>query len=282
MPDPDWLAAARALMTTPRRGACGPYELLTDAADPRLDATCAIVAATAEAGFREHLGVELVGPSRGAVVVFSRRSDFRSFVSAVSTLPAGYSGFSRASRSIVALPAGDDPWTFAATLTHELVHLLQRRAFGPGLPPWLAEGLAQVLSDEAGAGEAPHSPERSSIEARRQRLRAAHETGVLRPIAELVSLERASFGRATISYDYEQSAELVRLLLLDANLGARFRALLEALARGERLEPSGFMSALATGDAELDERFQTWLSESGSNAARDGGRQPPAGTDRPV
>ena len=102
-PDRDWLDSARALMENDSEGACGPYRLISDVADGRLLALCDRLATPLDATYRSRLGLDPVGEPRGAILLFEDRDDFRRFSIDVAGLAAGYAGFSRSARGIVAL-----------------------------------------------------------------------------------------------------------------------------------------------------------------------------------
>jgi hypothetical protein len=149
--------------------------------------------------------------------------------------------------------------TFLATLTHELTHLAIRRAFGDGLPPWLTEGLADGVGDTATENGFARLDDLRGIRVQLERLRGAYDLDRAGGVERLVSLERGRFDRGVISYDYEQSALLVRWLLADPVLAPRFRAFLADLAGGLSWSPERFRRALGVPWAELDRRLEAWV-----------------------
>lgn len=260
---PEVLAAARRhLGATARSGHCGPYELLTDVdAAPVLE-ICQRIGSELDEVYRRRFGLEPLGRPADAVLLFSSAQAFRRFADETAGLRVGYAGFSDASRGFVALHVEGEPLAeTAATLAHELTHLVHRRALGPGLAPWLSEGLADAIGDAAtpeGLGELAG---RRGAEALAARLAGAYELGRVRPLRELVALRRAEFDRGTVSFDYEQSALLVRYLLADGELAPRFRRFLRRLAEGERYGPELLRENLLISWEELDRGLERWVRE---------------------
>ncbi|MDH3745690.1 MAG: hypothetical protein OES47_11385, partial [Acidobacteriota bacterium] len=263
-PDPAWLAAARDVMTDEREERCGPYLMLTDSRDPRIGGVCERIGAALDGEYRNLYGIEPVGEPKGAVLVFSRAAEFRAFASEVGHVRVGYAGFSRATRGVVALSSdGLAAVEMAPTLAHELTHLVNRRALGSDLPRWLAEGLADGIGDTAGAGGLGVLEGFVGVEAQRRRLLEAYGADRVPRIERLVALERSDFDREVVSYDYEQSALLVRFLLLDPELAPKLRSLLGRLASGERYEPQMLTDELALDGESLEVRFRSWFGGAG-------------------
>lgn len=262
-PDRSWVAAAREILGPGgREHACGPYRLLTDAEPARWRPLCEGVASELEATYSNRLGVQPVGAPLGTILLFARREDFRSYVANRTGLPRGYAGFSRASRGIVALVTTDSLDSLARTLAHEIAHLLHRRTFGPNLPPWLAEGLADAVGDTASATGIGPLVGISGADAVANRLVAALETAELRPPSDLLVLSRTQFDEGILSYDYEQSALFVRFLLLDAELGDLFRQFLHQLASGTPYRPADLTATLGIPITTLEAKFEHWLLAS--------------------
>jgi len=262
--DEPGLAEARSFLATPARSeACGPYRLVTDADDRLLStlrAICAEPVASFEATYLERLGVAPSHPPRGTLVLFADPRRFRAYVAARADLPQGYAGFSLATRGLVVLPAAGLPADeIARTLVHELAHLAHRRAFGADLDRWLAEGLADAVSDTAHAGGQKPLAGFTGVEGLRIRLLGGYAAGRTRPLRELAALPDGEFDRGRISHDYEQSALLVRFLLLDPELGPLFRGWLAARARQGRSADARFPPDRESDWDEIDRRFRRWL-----------------------
>jgi len=142
----DQLLIARELMGVEgARGSLGPYPLYTDVEPAGRLATLDRLAAQIEPAYRRRYGATPEGEAREAVLVFADRETYRLFQSRearIRGIPAG--GYAR--HGMLALWVGDrQPHDLAATLIHEVTHLLNRRAVGPALPPWLDEGMAYDL-----------------------------------------------------------------------------------------------------------------------------------------
>lgn len=259
------LQQARRHMKDPRQARCGPYQLETDmragsTTGADLVEICKQLAAPLDQVFEERFGIDPRGEPREAVFLFAHRESFRAFARESGRLRAGYAAYADGSRGFVALPAGDDEDAFAQTLAHELTHLVLRRALGPGLPPWLSEGLADAVGD-------PASPEGlqpllglRGVEGQARRLRDAYRrqpAGL--GLERLAALDRASFDQGSPAYDYEQSALFVRYLLLDESLAPLFRHYLARLAAGQGPRPELLTETLGRSWAQLDDGFRSWL-----------------------
>ena len=145
-PPQDQMLIARELMGVEgARGSLGPYPLYTDVEPPGRLATLDRLAAQIEPAYRRRYGRSPEGEAREAVLVFSDRETYRRFQSRearIQGIPTG--GYAR--HGMLALWVGDrQPHDLAATLIHEVTHLLNRRSIGPALPPWLDEGMAYDL-----------------------------------------------------------------------------------------------------------------------------------------
>jgi len=244
--------------------------LVTDAASQllgRIRALCAGPVAALEGEYRARLGIAPAHPPAGTLVLFAERRHYRRYVAADGALPKVYAGFSLAADGLVALPVGDLAIDdVARTLIHELAHLAHRRAFGLQLEPWLSEGLSDAFGYSAGPeGFAPLAGF-TGLEGLRARLLGGYALGRAGSVERLVGLSRDQFDRDPVSHDYDQSALLVRFLLLDPELSSRFRAWLAARTfRGE--EPAAPLpEALGLDIAGLDQRFRTWLSSPSPRA----------------
>ncbi len=249
--DEYWVAAARRAAPTLMEAGCGPYRWLgVESARPLLT-DCRRIVARVESDYVEIFRLELTGSARGAILAFPTRAALGDFAASVGSGPgAGYAGFTRPARGIVALYAGGDRAALAATLTHELAHLLHRRALGPDLgiaAPWLSEGLADALADTV--PDAAHA----------RRLWQARSGGRADSVGTVLRRRRSDFDRGPARFDYETSALLVRFLLMDADLGPRFIRALRDLAGRVPYHPDRFLETLGVGAAELDRRFGLWL-----------------------
>lgn len=276
--DPALVESARSFLAPPVvPESCGPYRVLTDLDGPRRAATlaaCRALAATLDEEYRRRIGLPLAGPAAGTIVRFADRRRYREYQAAGAAgsgpaLPTGYAGFSLPWAGLVVLPVADlHGEEIASTLGHELAHLAHRRAFGRDLPPWLAEGLADALGDGATPNGFAPLDDRSVVAGIEKRLRGGYELDRVGSLERLVALDGDGFDRGTVSYDYEQSALLVRFLLLDRELATRFRGWLAALAdRGPRDSPT-LPTALEIPWSELEARFAAWLDRDSTSSIR--------------
>ncbi len=261
-PHPDALAAARSILGPDARDArCGPYQLLTDVTDARLLDACAKIGAQLDLTTTVRLGLEPLGEPKAAILLFADGEDFRTFSHTEGRVAIGYAGFARPVRGYLAMWAGEPPYdSYATTLAHELAHLVQRRTLGPNLPPWLSEGLADAIGDPATLDGPGTLTGLAGVEGPAARLQHGYRNGQVGSVERLLRRHRGDFDAEHPSFDYEQSALLVRFLLLDAQLGSRFRTFLDRLAAGEDYEPELLFEVLAVEPAALDAQLQAWLT----------------------
>jgi len=257
--DPATLARARdAMGSDARNGSCGPYALLTDVTDAALLAACERIGSSLDRIFAERFGVAPADRPREALLLFADLAAYRSFVQQDRGAGAGYSGYARGAAGFLVTHADGRPGDeVASTLAHELTHLVERRVLGPGLPPWLSEGLAEAIGDTADAsGLSPLAGLRGA-EPMADRLRAAVTAGHHPDLARLTTARRAEFDKTIPSWDYETSALLVRYLLTDPHQAPPFRAYLRSLSQGA--QPDTLLTHLKTDWPTLTQSFLTWL-----------------------
>jgi hypothetical protein len=273
--DPDRLARAAELLGRDEpSGRLGPYPLWTDVDDPALVAFLGTLAGDLERAYRRRFGL---GPRTGAaasVVLFARRDAYRQMVAAEERL-AGRRARGHAGHGLAVLYAGGRPRAeIAETLAHELVHLVNRRAVGPALPPWLDEGLAEELAQSATDASGrllPGTLGGSAVVGRDQvRLSggraAAPFLAAQLPRApslpDLLALDWDEFTAPSRSQvHYAQSALFVRFLL-DGDGGRHagaFRAFLEATAEGEQPTAEALRERLGIDWETLEGRFELWV-----------------------
>lgn len=265
----DLALARQALSGGGRQARCGPYDLYTDVPGDRLIAACGRLAEGLEDEYTRRFGVEPTGAPAEAIFLFRDRKGLRRFTGSIAERSGrprltGYAGHASAARGYVALHADSrDPDPTLRTLVHELTHLLNRRALGPELPRWLAEGMADAIGDRATEdGLLPLAGVRGS-EGEAKRLRLALDAGQIGSVERLLALAPGEFDRGVVSYDYEQSAMLVRFLLDQPDLTPRLRTALSDLAAGEGYEAGRFLGQLGLTAAQLDRRFEAWVRRSG-------------------
>ncbi len=260
-PQAELLESARlALGAGGRLESCGPYPLWTDVLDSRLIAACGRLAAELDELYGKRYGIRPRGEPAEAIVLFAEIASYRPFASS-SGVPLGYAGYALAARGLAVFYVGDQPFeTFLMTLTHELTHLLNRRALGVNLPPWLSEGLADGIGDTATPDGFGVLEGARGSEAQARRLRQAYASDRAGGLRRLLSLGRGEFDRGAVSFDYEQSALLVRFLLSQDDLSPGFRAFLSRFAAGEPYAPEQLPTVLGVTWVDLDRRFAGWVA----------------------
>ncbi len=274
--DPERLAVARALMREERTATLGPYPLYTDLdAGPFLERLDRI-ATGVESAYRLRYGVDPVGHPREAIVLYRLQADYRAFQAGeeeVADLPAtGHTG-----GGLVALHAAGPGSEIESTLVHELAHLLNRRAVGPALPPWLDEGLAddlahgritdggRLLPERLGGETVPiggHRVERHGGIAAAIFVDTAFGTGRQVPLPDLLAMDHESFVRSDDrQLHYAESALFIRFLLSsgDPALADAFRRFLRGVAAGGPPSPGALGAALGVDWRPLEMRFRAWL-----------------------
>lgn len=297
-PDPARLAAARRQLAAGAiESRLGPYRLYSDA-DPGLFGFLGRVAAAVEPAYVERYRRTPLGTPAEAVAIFAREEDYRAYQASeerLGRLPAS----GHAVGGMAALWVGgrrrDE---IAATLVHELTHLLNRRALGPALPPWLDEGMAEDLAaaaigpagdlDPEGLGGAVerdglsvtyHGP-RAALSV----LATAGEAGELPRLSALSRLDWDSFVLpARREVYYPQAGFFVRYLSSgeDGALAPGFHAFLAAVADGGPPDGAALVGHLERSWDALEWGFERWLRAAATAeagwvpGATAGGRTPP-------
>lgn len=276
-PDPDLLAQATGLLQSLAEPATlSGYEFFTDLEDDQLAHVLGGVADNIERAYTQRYGVAPIDKPREAVVLFGREHDYRSFQNTLERL-AGLPAVGLVSRGVVAVYVGQrDHKEVAATLIHELVHLLNRRALGPALPLWLDEGLADDLSYSGirESGElAPDELAGSTVDlgsvviwkggrAAALELKRALIADRAVPLETLLSLEWREFVDPEMRLHYPQSALFVRYLIdSEPALRTGFHAYLKGIAEGESVAPAVLLDATGRTWDQLETGFRDWALE---------------------
>jgi len=272
------LAAACALLgTNAREQALGPYTLLTDSTNRLLITRLGRLAERLDRVYEERFGRAPRGTPRETVVLFEHEADYRQF-QGLSPELSGRNAAGHAGWGIAALFRGRrDIENVSATFIHELVHLINRRALGPALPPWLGEGLAEALATARllpwGDLEPRHwggirrqfgsRIELSGGRAARMRLRRALRTGALPSLASLLALDAGNFSRDAPNAEqrYAMAGTFIRYLLDgdDARWARAFQGFLDAVAQGDDARGEALRARLATRWDALDGGYRAWL-----------------------
>jgi hypothetical protein len=274
-PDPERLALALDLLgLTGPSGHLGPLVLYTDGDTTALWYLDRL-ASQVEPAYRVRYGRDPRGVPREAALVFAREEDYRRFQQReerLAGLPAaGHSGVGLVALYLENQLRGE----VAATLVHEMVHLVNRRALGPALPPWLDEGLADDLSgSEIGpAGDlAPerlggvvtfqggHVEYRGAVASLRQ-LEQARAAGELLSLARLTALDWDAFVRSERrTLHYAQAGLFVRYLLAEPLLAERFRRFLSGVAAGGPVDGEALRLELGWSWQDLEAGLAEWAA----------------------
>ena len=277
-PDPERLAAVEKLLgVSAPTGSLGPYPLYSDDADSELIWFLDRVAAGVEPAFRKRYGCPPLGAAAEAVVLFGSEQRYRALQALdgqLHDLPAaGHAGY-----GLVALYAGtrrrDE---VAATLVHEITHLLTRRSLGPALPPWIDEGIAVDLAASAigPAGEIDPGHLGGAVEqgesridyfgaqASVRRLAGALAEQALLPLPKLFALDWEGFVRNDrLELNYTAAGMFWRYLLEGDNgaLAPRARAFLAGIAQGGPVDAYSLQGRLGTTWADLEDGFAAWVA----------------------
>ena len=257
-------------------GALGPYALYTDVEDDELLAFLSRVAEQVEPAYEKRYGVVPLAGAREAIVLFRSQERYLSYQRTVPGI-ADVAAPGVVHEGVVATYSeGREPAEIASTVLHELTHLLNRRAVGPALPPWLEEGLADDMGqshiDESGrltAGRLGGYFRRSAKNlvwsggrASAIELARTLDSGNLLSVEALVELDWSEFqedGERTLRYS--QSSFFIRSLLdsPDAELAKRFRLFLADTASGQPLTPERLRKRLGRSWSSLDARLASFV-----------------------
>jgi uncharacterized membrane protein len=184
----------------------------------------------------KRLEVTFPGPPR--IFVVSSQEEFDR--ATAGRLPAWSQGVSFPMNGTIVLKSpsfSEGIETFHRTAAHELVHLMLGVKAGSGIPRWLNEGLAQLLS-----GEGPGKP--------RVRLSRALWSGKLLPLSSIEAVDSFPHSQADLAYLQSYSAteyllkqygwEVLRESLVKLGQGIYWD---EALFETIEIDQAGFQAA---------------------------------------
>lgn len=261
-----------------REGRMGPYRMLTDLDAATLPAGLDALATGLEAIYAARYARPPLPGGHETLVLCARGATFAALKGdepALDPLPAH--GFVSGGLVVLDLE-GRSAAEIARTLVHEVAHLLNRRALGPSLPPWLDEGIA----DDLGLSEI--DPERGTLraEALGSTVRMTGDTLVAggawaalvqarlglagRPSSDLVALFDRDWetfvGADRRELDYAVSGLWVRFLLDggDRRLRSGFQSFLAAVAAGDRGDAASLGRHLGGSWPLTFARFRLWLA----------------------
>ena len=223
-----------------------------------------------ESRYRRRFRLSPIGKAVETVVIFDTEQRYRDFENTAPAL-AGLGSAGHSTRGLIALFRGDRSQTdVVETLRHEVVHLLNRRAIGPALPPWLEEGLADELAVLA------ELQEEDPFAAHRFRL--GKQTLYRGPLASLrlllqaeasgqwVSLQRmlgmdweqfVKGGRSSLLYA-ESSFFVHWLLETDENAFHRY---LNSISVGRPASAAELSRSFGRTVSQLDEEYRSWIRD---------------------
>lgn len=272
--DPVLVGQARDLMAgggSP--GSLGSYRLVTDARDAALLRLLDALAAGIETSYEARYGVEPIDRPRETILLFERERDYRALQAGFERLE-GLPASGLVGRGLAAaFVGGRGQLEVAGTLAHELTHLLNRRALGPALPPWLDEGLAGDLaasriSDDGSLRPAQLGGSFRAIGQTRiwwgglaslQELQRRLAAGAYFSLETVTSLDWQPFVAQDSSPNYAISAFWVRCLLDSPDLRPRLRAFLRGVARGESVSAETLRARLGRSWSQLDSELADWI-----------------------
>ena len=243
------LDLARTLWTGPEVSAnASPYQVLGDT--PRVRSVAAVCAGPLrqlDADFEALTGVAARWQARETLLVFATRDAYHEFLASGPLPTSDPAGIARPSQGFAATHVeGLSEARVCEVLVHEAVHLTSRRAFGPQLPPWLAEGIAALLEKQVGPGLTQVEDSRKAGAAKISLLRMDER-----------------FYQGDLAVRYEVAAAWVELLLTDPRYGQASREFLRDRAAGLPLDPEAEpeVAYLATSD-----RFwEAWQRKLGAS-----------------
>lgn len=214
------------------------------------------ISVEAEFHFRviaQELGLETMpgGSAKSHIYIFENAQDWKLFQAQARLEPWTGGIHSRGSLFIVRDPA----YRFANnSLGHEIAHLILFRVYQRPLPLWLEEGFAEYVSRVTRA-----SYQRARSYLARPRSESINGDRFM-PLSELTTLADYP-AREQIDTFYVESERLVRFLV--ATNPAGFRALLDAMARGEPFDTalSRNYAGRFVDVAALDKEFYPYASK---------------------
>lgn len=238
----------------------GPYELFTDVQDETLLAFLDQAAGMAEDAYYARFGRLPSGDPLRSAVIFAREADYRIYAE-TADLPLDRSTGHAGGGVLAFYAEGKDRGELAATLVHEITHLLNDRALAWSLPPWLEEGLATDLGslwvepDTAASGGAS-SYRITGIDSRLLYLDKLAQEGKLPFVTKLLTLDREGFYQENgPSASYALGAAFIRFML-ESEHADGFRAFLKKIADGMG---ANLLKQLDIEPVALERAFRQWL-----------------------
>ena len=253
----------------------GPYTLHTDVEDPTLIRELERLVIGLDSIYAQRYGRIPLGTPAESLVLFSREAHYR-LVQHRSRHLHGLAATGHVSRGTVFFFVGERRrHEIRSTLAHELGHLLNRRAIGPALPPWLDEGIGDDFASGEMASDGRYHPERlsgfrldwgghHSFEggwAALLNLERAVESGDLPKLQTLLSFDWQAFMAGDSRLYYDASSFWIRFLLDDPEgpQADALHAFLEDVAAGQSVDPERLRQRLGQPWSTLDTVFRAWI-----------------------
>ncbi len=275
-PDPAELEKALDLFTDGHQTfRVGPYTLHTDVEDPTLIRELERLVGPLDAVYARRYGRAPIGSPAESLVLFSREAPYR-VIQHQSRHLHGLQATGHVSHGMVLFFVGKRRrHDVHSTLAHEIGHLLNRRALGPALPPWLDEGIADDLANGTMTADGRYLPEQLSglsldwgdhhtFEggwASLLNLERAIEDGNMPPLKKLLSHDWQTFMGSESRLNYDASSFWIRFLLAEPQ-GPKAQALRDFLgdvAEGKTLDPELLRQKLDQPWPTLDAAFRAWI-----------------------
>lgn len=259
--DPARLAAARAALGPgAAEGRRGPFLVLADPSADRVRGRVEELAADLPRAYAERFGLEPRLDVELAVVLFTRKADYREVEAGHEMWELGIAG--PAVRGVAALFVGRRSYDqIRPIVVHELAHLLNRLTLGRDPPAWIEEGLAGDLAYRVAGADGRRIDGILAWRESAWLLERHVRTDRVVPLAELFDLGwRELVHPEGRDVRYVETAFFVRYLL-EGDRGRwrdGFRRWLAELA-GRRSAPApDLFSALGTDARTLDLEFRRW------------------------
>jgi len=276
-PDGEQLSLARRFLGKREQELqLGPYKLYTNLDDGALLDHLHAIALQVEPAYIARYDRRPLGSPQEAVVLYESEIPYRLLESRSPRLTGLHSSGFNASGLMVFYVGGRHRDEVSATFIHEAVHLLNRRALGPALPPWLDEGLADDLGHLRVAEDGTLESDSLSVTP----VKSAGQTRILGALSALLFLDEARQegrmpsleGLTRLDWDEFVSSDRIHLhyaassffvhYLLKAEGGrfaTPFRAFLDGVAAGLPAEGEALRVRLGMEWGELDTSFGSWL-----------------------
>ena len=253
----------------------GPYTLLTDVEDPTLIRELERQASPLDSVYARRYGRTPIGNPAESLVLYSREAPYRVIQHQTGHLH-GLEAAGHATQGMVLFYVGKRRrHEIRSTLAHEVGHLINRRALGPALPPWLDEGIADDLANGKMTADGLYRPEELSglsldwgdhhtFEggwASLLNLERAINNGKMPSLQELLSHDWQTFMGHESRLNYDASSFWIRFLLDDPDgpMADALKSFFDDVAEGRAIDPENLRRKLDQPWSSLDTAFRAWV-----------------------